>query len=129
MAENGRLSSKQSALLLALVSGQKLEEAATASGVAKRTAYRWQKLDSFQAALKQAKDDAFVGHLALFKQGLVTAMLTLQRNMRPEAPPAVQVAAAARWIETTLMIYHTEELETSIAELQAVLKGSYVPLR
>jgi hypothetical protein len=132
MAQNGTLTPKQSALLLALVGGQRIEEAAKSVKVSRRTAYRWQKLESFQHELDQAREKAFERKLLMLKEGFGAALGTLLRNMSETAPPGVQVAAARCWIENTITIHKTEQLEAALEEMEATLKefgGNYVSLQ
>ncbi len=122
MSQNGSLSQKQSALLGALVSGQKIEAAAKSANVAIRTAYRWQKLPAFQESLKAAQDAVFDKQLAMLKSGMGAALSCLARNMSEKVPPAVQVSAARFWLEQAIDIHKMHELEAKIGELERLLK-------
>lgn len=129
MTVNGTLSPKQQQFLLALLSGQHVEEAARAAHVSVRTAFRWQKLPDFQRELEEAKEETFNKQLGYLKDGVATALRTLLRNMGERVPPAVQVRAAAVWLENAIAIYKTEQLELALADIEDLLEkgGFHVP--
>jgi hypothetical protein len=92
MSDNGVLTPKQTALLFALMRGDKVEAAARSANISTRTATRFQKLPQFQAAMREAQD-AQVNKVveALYTQGL--SMLRRHIMADVGVTPASQVAA------------------------------------
>ncbi len=129
MSQNGTLSPKQNALLLALITGEKVEAAAKTAKISTRTAFRWQKQEAFQSAMKEAQEQAFEKKLDFLKQGVGSAIAALGRNLSERAPAHVQVTAARAWLELTIELYKIEQVENRLAELEALLNGGpYAPL-
>ncbi len=102
MTQNGsieQLTTKQQALLSAMLLGMSVEQAAKEAGVGERTAYRWVKELAFKEALAKAQQELFLEQLRLLKTGVKLAISTLARNMASNQPPNVQVQAARAWLE------------------------------
>lgn len=102
MTQNGsieQLTTKQQALLSAMLLGMSVEQAAKEVHVAARTAYRWVKEPAFKDALAKAQQELFIEQLRLLKTGVKLAISTLARNMAGNMPPNVQVQAARAWLE------------------------------
>ncbi len=102
MTQNGsteQLTVKQQALLSAMLTGKSTEQAAKEVSISERTAYRWAKQQAFKDALAVAQQALFLEHLKALKLGVHRAISTLERNMGPIIPPAVQVQAARAWLE------------------------------
>jgi len=125
VTQNGSLTTKQTALIAALISGERVEQAAKTASISPRTAYRWQKEPSFQDALKEAQGQAFEKKLAVLKDGIGAALAALARNMGERSPAGVQVRAAQVWLETAIELYKMEAIEERLAELEHLLKGEY----
>ncbi|HAT45524.1 MAG TPA: hypothetical protein DDW33_14175 [Ktedonobacter sp.] len=98
MSDNGVLTAKQTAFLLALVQGQKVEAAARSATISCRTATRFQKLPAFQAAMRAAQE-AQVNKVVegLYTQGL--EMLRKHILADVGVTPASQVAAMRLMID------------------------------
>ena len=124
MAQNGRTTPGQEALIAALLAGQKIEAAAKTANISERTAYRWQKSPAFQAALKTAQHTLFNEKLNILKAGVGVALFTLQRNMsdKGNAPASTQVRAAQIWLEQAIALHKMTELEQRLVEIETRMK-------
>src|SRR5580658_4988069 len=90
-----KLSPKQEAAVLALVSSRSLEEAARAAGVTLRTFYRWQKEPEFDAACREATRAAYKQSIARMHQMASAAVTTLGKVMVDNDTPAATKVRAA----------------------------------
>lgn len=106
-----KLSRKQDALILALLTSPTIKQAAHKAGISEPTARRWLKEASFQTAYREASRATFDQAIVSLQQLAVSAVVTLARNLKPEVPPAVQVRAA------TAILEHARE-----AEMQEILE-------
>jgi hypothetical protein len=121
----GKLSGKQEAAVLALLSTRNVEEAARVAGVTPRTLYRWQKELGFQAALRDAKLAAFSQTTGRLHQMSSAAVSTLGKVMvDPATPPATKVRAADSILNHTIKAIETENLEARLSELERATEAS-----
>lgn len=119
MTENGTLSPKQHALLLAMLQGERVEQAAKTAKVSPRTAYRWQQETAFQQAMREEQRKAFEKTLQSLMTGTSTALRVLLETMTDKkAPYSVRVAAARTWLENALTLYKLEDIEARLASIE-----------
>ncbi len=128
MAQNGTisrdLSSKQAKYVDALLVGSTSLIAAKTAGISPRTAARWKKEQAIQQELLRRRKEQFNETLEAFRAGLPAAMaLVLDCIKDKETPRSIRLRAAEIWISHALEIHKMSELETQIAELQAILKA------
>jgi len=120
-----KLSGKQEAAILAMLSTRNGEEAARTAGVTPRTLYRWQKEPRFQTALRQAKLAAFSQTTGRLHQLSSTAVSILGKVMvDPATPPATKVRAADSILNHTIKAIETENLEARLSELERTAEAS-----
>jgi len=116
-----KLSPKQEAAVLALLSARNVEEAAKVVGVTPRTLYRWQKEPSFDAAYQAAKRAAYGQSIARLHHLSGAAVSTIGKVMLdPATPPATKVRAADSVLEHTEKAIQLEGIEARLAELERV---------
>lgn len=114
MIENDqtKLTAKQDALIVALLSQPSLVAAARSINVPEVTARRWLKLDAFQKAYRDAQQEKFTDALTLLKTGVSVALKTLAKHMTDEGtPPAVQVRAANIWLDHAMAVDEKNTLD------------------
>jgi phage terminase small subunit len=121
--EQTELTPKQDTLITALLTPLSITAAALAAGVSEKTARRWLKLPHFQQAYKAAQKQLFNQALTTLMSKVDKAIDTLDRNMDGELVPAsTQVRAAQIWLEMSVNMYKTQEIEEKIAELERIVK-------
>lgn len=117
-----KLTAKQQDFIAALLSQPSIIAAARSIDLPEATAHRWLKLEHFQEAYHNAKQERFTTALEMLQAGVAVAIKTLHRNMTSEeAPPAVQIRAAQIWLEQALRIHEMSELEKKIADLEEIV--------
>jgi phage terminase small subunit len=121
------VTAKQERFITVLLQSPTQEAACKRIGISHETARRWLKLPHVQAAYQRAQQALFNERLAALRLGISTAMATLARNMREDAPPAVQVRAAQIWLEQAIAVHKMSELEARLAELEARLNERQGP--
>jgi transposase len=124
MVDTCTLDLKQTTLLVALLAGSSLEQAAKCAGVSRRTAYNLYGKPEFQQAYNEAKQEAFDRELAVLKKDVHLAIKALKRGLDEKAPLQVQIRAASVWLDHTFQQHKIEEIETRMEELTALLKGA-----
>jgi transposase len=124
MTQTCTLDIKQTSLLVALLQGSSIEEAAKCAGVSRRTAYNLYGKPEFQAAYNEAKQEAFTRELAILKKDVHLAIKALKRGLDEKAPLQVQIRAASVWLDHTFQQHKIEEIEAKIEELTTLLKGA-----
>ena len=81
MTPGTKLTRKQEAAILALLTSRTVEEAARVARVGPRTLYRWKKEREFDAAYREAKRAAFSQSIARLHQMSTAAVTTLGNVM------------------------------------------------
>ena len=115
-----KLSRKQEAAILALLSSRNVEEAARVAGVEPRTLYRWMREPGFDAAYRKARRDAFGQSVARLQQGTSAAAPTLLKVLIDQNTPAsVKVRAAEAIFNHAAKAIEIEDIEARVAALEA----------
>lgn len=118
------LSSKQEALITALLATSNITVAARTAGVPDKTARRWVKLPAFQEAYRAAQRELFNDALQGLRAHVDTAIQTLVRHMSAEeTPPGAQIRAAQIYLEQAIQVHKMSELEEKYAELEQLVKA------
>lgn len=119
MARNG----KENALVLALASGASVDEAATAAGISRRTAYRRLQDATVQRQIVAARDEIYessVSKLAVVAQQATERLRDLiQSSNERVSLPAVRIALelVPRWRESVELTRRVQQLEDLFHEL------------
>jgi hypothetical protein len=121
MAASEGLTTKQSALLAALLTHAGITDAAKSVGVAERTAFRWLQEPDFQREYRAARRQVIEQALTLVQRSTGAAVATLIRNLKAESN-AVQVAASRTRLEYSTKILELDDLEQQLGELQAIIE-------
>lgn len=122
MPQRATVTHKQEVFLLSYISLPTLAAACKAAGISDETGRRWLKLPEVQAAYKQMREDYLDQSLALLVSLTGAAIRTLARNLKEDAPPAVQVRAAQLLLEQSIEQHKMSELEQKIAMLEEIVK-------
>jgi len=118
-----KLTPKQEDFITSLLTQPSIAAAAREIDLPDKTARRWLKLDHFQQAYQQAKQDRFTNALDMLQSGIGTAMETLHKHMTSdETPPAVQLRAAQLWLEQAIKSHEMNEMEQKIAALEEIVQ-------
>lgn len=118
-----KLTAKQDAFIVALLSKPSLVAAARSIDVPEVTARRWFKLDHFQKAYRDAQQERFTDALSLLQTGVSVAIKALHKHMtNKDTPPAVQVRAAQIWLDQAISLHKMSELEQKIADLEEIVQ-------
>jgi hypothetical protein len=116
-----KFSRKMEEAVAALLTHKNHEEAARAVGLGTATLLRWQKLPEFQAALRQARRDAFSQSIARLQQASSAAVSTLLKVMVDQNTPAsTKVRAADSVLGHAARAIEIEDLERRVKELEEV---------
>lgn len=125
MSENETvLTPRQQKLIMALLTPHTMGEAAAVAGVTDATGYRWLKLPHVQEAYKAAQKQVFDDALDELKVGMRETIEALRkhRDAEVEVTAASQMVAIKTWMETSIAVHRSEELEARIAELEETLR-------
>ena len=116
------LTPRQRRALVALLEQPTLERAARAARVAPSTLRAWRRgHPAFRAELRLLEDELFRESLSRLQRGVSRAVECLERLTGRHAPPAVQVAAAARILEHALRSRDLVTFEERLAAIEAKL--------
>ncbi len=126
MAANGSankdISSKQAKFVDALLVGSTVGVAARTAGISPRTAARWKKEPALLAELASRRKQQFNETLDAFRAGMPAAIALVLETIRDkETPRSIRLRAAQIWIENSIAIHKTEELEARIVELEEMV--------
>ncbi len=126
MAANGSankdISSKQAKFVDALLVGSMVGVAARTAGISPRTAARWKKEPALLAELASRRKQQFNETLDAFRAGMPAAIALVLETIRDkETPRSIRLRAAQIWIENSIAIHKTEELEARIVELEEMV--------
>jgi phage terminase small subunit len=121
MPQNAALTRKQELFLLNYVSLPTMTSACRAAGISDDTGWRWLKLPQVKAAYQEMKQAHFDETLAALIVLARSAITTLGRNMKEDAPPGVQVRAAQLILENAIELHKISTLEAQIEELKQLI--------
>lgn len=114
-----KLTAKQEAAILALLTARSIEEAARTTNVPPRTLHRWLQEPRFQAAYRKARRAASAQSTARLQQATSAAVSTLLKIMvDTTAPAATRVRAADSVLGHARQAGQIEDVEERIAALE-----------
>lgn len=114
-----KLTPRQEAAIVALLSSRNVEEAAKASNNPVRTLYRWLKDPTFDAAYRKAQRVWFrqaVGRLQQAANPAVAALIKLA--MDPTVPPTARARAAYCILTLSIRAFENDELDERLTALE-----------
>lgn len=128
MTEKDSLSAKKQRVIASLVAGKTIAEAASDCHVSESQIYRWKREQVFRDGYQVAKREVLDRALEKLIRYTSAAIDTLARNMVNDTGAvasirSVQVRAAQAILDASVAYGKMSELETQIAELQAILKA------
>jgi hypothetical protein len=116
---------KKEAAVAALLTQRTAEEAARSIGIGPATLRRWQKDPEFQAALREARKDAYrqtIGRMHHLSGAAVSVLGKVM--MDPETPPPTKVRAADSILNHTAKAIEIEDLDARLQELEAAIEAN-----
>src|SRR5262245_48045710 len=116
MAENGRRKG-DTALLMALASGQTIRDAAQAAGIGERTATRRWADPEFQRRVFQLRGDMVCRSLGRLADGMSEAADVLRQLLAAESE-TVRLGAARSLLDLGNKLHESVELANRVAELE-----------
>lgn len=123
--QKSELTSKQEALITAMLETPKIAQASLKAGVPHQTARRWVKLPAFQSAYKAAQRDLFDRALNGLMLKVDKAIETLDTVMGDEeAPAGARLRAAQIILEQAIQVHKMAELEAKYNELEQFIKSA-----
>lgn len=115
------LTTKQTAVIAALLAGNSIEQAARACDVGARTIYRWFQLDApFNAALAEGRRAALhtaVNQLAHTGHDAAAVVTKIMRD--PKASPAVRLRAALGVLDILMKWNELQDFDARLKRLEA----------
>jgi hypothetical protein len=115
-----KLSPRQEAAVLAMLTARNLEEAARTAGVPGRTLHRWLKEPAFDAAYRRARRVAFSQAIARLQQMSSAAVTVLGKVLvDPNTPASTKVRAADSVLNHAAKAIEIEDIEVRVAALEA----------
>ena len=114
-----KLTTKHHKALLSLLAGGDLQDAATASGVEKRTIYRWLERPIFYDELQRRKNKAIDAASVRLAGGMYHAigvMITIMDDL--EAPLGIRLRAANYYLSHALRYVELNDVIARIDELE-----------
>ncbi len=120
-----KLTAKQEAAIVALLTQRNVEEAARAANVPARTLFRWLKEPEFNAAYRSAKRATFSQSIARLHQMAGAAVTTLGKVMADQHTPAsTRVRAADSILNHTAKAIEIEDIEARVTELEQAAEAA-----
>jgi hypothetical protein len=117
-------SRREDRMILALLEHATVEKAAIAAGVSEATMWRRIKEPAFQAAVRQARRDAFNRAIARLQQAGSAAVGTLLRIMcDSKMPGATRVRAAVSVLELAFRGMELEDMQGRIQRLEELAQN------
>jgi hypothetical protein len=114
-----KLTPKQEAAILALLTARSVEEAARAVGVPIRTLYRWLNDPHFDKSYRRSKRAVFGQAISRLQQGAAAAATTMLKLMVDAAVPAsTRLRAADCVFGHAKNAIEIEEIEARVAALE-----------
>jgi hypothetical protein len=124
-ANVSKLSPKQEQAILALVTNQRVDNAARAVGIAPRTLYRWMNEPLFDKAYRKARRDAFGQGTARLQQASGAAVSSILKIMvDPHTPASTKLRAADLVLTHGAKAIEIEDIEARVAELERAAEES-----
>lgn len=118
-------SRKEDQALVALLSETTMKEAATKTGIAEITLWRWMQDPAFQERYREARRQAVSQAITQLQKISSEAVQTLRDVMNDiETPPACRVTAAKAVLELAFRGMETEDLSARIEVLEKAAGGS-----
>ena len=117
MAHNGRKNADE-ALALALATGQTLRDAAAASSVAERRAFRRMADPVFRRRVGELRGEMVGRAVGRLADGSTEAVAALRKLLDAGTPPAVRLGAARAILELGTKLRESVELEQRLADLE-----------
>ncbi len=116
---DGKLSAKQEAALLALLSHGTIEASYEAAGVSKATMWRFMQLPEFQARYRAARRQLVETAIAQLQQDCTIAVRVLREVAEDrEAPASSRVAAAKTILDQSVSAIELMDLQERIEKLE-----------
>lgn len=123
--QKSALTSKQEALIAAMLETPKISQAALKAGIPHQTARRWVRLPAFQSAYKAAQRDLFDRALNGLMLKVDRAIETLDTVMGDEeAPAGARLRAAQIILEQAIQVHKMADLEAKYNELEQFIKSA-----
>ena len=117
------LTTKQRALIAALVADPVLVHAAQSCNVPERTARAWYAKEEFQQELEKAQQAVFTEQLKFYRRGLATAQrIHMAIMLNEKTQDAIRLRAAVEWQRLTIELQLTGPLEKRIEELENIIR-------
>lgn len=107
---------------MALLAHETIADAAKASGVAPRTAFRWLQEPAFQTAYRAARRQIVEHSLSVLQRATSEAVETLRRNLHG-VQPAVQVSAARSILEFGIRAVEVDDLSERVEQIESALES------
>lgn len=111
------------ALVVALASGQTVQDAAAAAGVSESTAFRRLRDPDFARRVSLAQGELAARGLGRLAEGMACAADTLRALLGDSTPPAVRLGAARALLELSMRLRESVDLEQRLAALESRLKA------
>jgi hypothetical protein len=121
-AQQGRKRADE-ALVMALVCGATVENAAHTAGVSVRTAYRRLRNPEFRQRLQQAQGDMVQRTAAALTAGAMGAVKALLELVQPSHQGAVRLGAARAMLDLGLKLREAADLGARVAALEERLQA------
>jgi hypothetical protein len=114
-----KLSRKQEAAIIALLSEPTIEKAAAKAGIAKPTLWRWLQIESFQTAYREARREAVSQAIGALQRASGEAVEALREIMQDkEAPATARVSAARSILEFAIKGVEIEDILVRLEALE-----------
>ncbi len=115
-------------LLMALVCGATIENAAKTAGVSERTAHRRLKDPEFAKKLQDMRAEMVQRAAGMLTAAAMEAVKTLLALQKDNTPPAVRLGAARAVLELGMKLRESSELADRIAALEEEIQIQRVEL-
>jgi transposase-like protein len=120
-----KITAKQEAAIVALLSSKNVEEAARVAGVTPRTLYRWMNEPDFDAASRAARRQAYGQSISRLQQGATAAATTLLKVMiDPATPPSTKVRASEAVLSHAAKAIEIEDIDARLRELEGAAEAN-----
>ena len=114
-----KIGRKKEAAIAALLTSQRLEDAARTAGVSVRTLVRWLKIPEFATSYREARREIILQTIGRLQHASTAAVSTLLRTMLdPATPAAVRVRAADCVLAQTFKGMEDEDINARVSELE-----------
>lgn len=117
-----KLSRKQDLAISALLSCDKVADAAEQAGVSEKTLYRWMQEPEFKAAYRAARQAVLQASIGALQAASSEGVATLRRNLTC-GTPSVEVQAAAKLLDQCFKAAELHDIIERLEEIEAHLRG------